>query len=161
MFENLNAFDVLEISLRIEANAVRFYEAAEKMVDNPAAASLLGKLAEWEQGHVRLFSDLKDRLSRQARDRATYEALRVQNSDAQLMAGLAVFGIQSNPWPELTGTETAHDVLSLALKKEQESVTFYQGLKDFVPKQADRQAIDRVLQEEHLHVKALTDALKP
>jgi rubrerythrin len=161
MFEDLSAFDVLEIALRIEANAVRFYQAAEKIMDNPAAASLLGQLAQWEQGHLRLVSDLKERLSRQVRDKAAYEARHVQNSDAQLMAGLAVFGIQSDPWPELSGTETSHDVFSLALKKERESVTFYNGLKDFVPRPADRQVIDRILQEENLHVKVLTDALKP
>ncbi len=161
MFENLSAFDVLEIALRVEANAVRFYQAAEKIMDNRAAARILGQLAQWEEGHLRLVSDLKERLSRQAQDRAAYEALHVRNSDAELMAGLAVFGIQSDPWPELSGTETGHDVLSLAMKKEQESVTFYHGLKDFVPKPADRQVIDRILQEENLHVKVLADALKP
>jgi rubrerythrin len=160
MFENLNAFDVLDIALKVEANGVRFYEAAAKGVDEPQASGLLDQLAQWEQRHVRIFSDLQERLSRENGQRETYEAQCVRHSDAQLLAGLAVFGIQPNPWPELTGKETPHDVLGLALKKERESVTFYRGLKDFVPADSDRKVIDRVLQEELVHVKVLEDALR-
>jgi len=127
---------------------------------SPRPVAFLDQLAQWEQTHVRVFSDMRDRLSKEGWERTTYEAHRVRHSDAELLASLAVFGVQPNPWPELTGKETPSDVLGLALKKEQESVTFYRGLKDFVPVNSDRQVIDRVLQEELLHVKVLEDALK-
>jgi rubrerythrin len=159
MFENLNAYDVLEIALRVEANAVRFYEAAARIVGESKAGALLEQLAQWEQGHIQVFSDMRQRLSKEDQQRAACEARPAEDSDAQIMAGLAVFGIQPNPWPELTGKETLRDILSLALKKERQSVTFYRGLKGFVPISEDQQTIDRVLQEELLHVQVLTDAL--
>ena len=77
-----------------------------------------------------------------------------------MMAGLAVFGIQPDPRPHLTGKVTCRDILAFALKQEKDSVTFYTGLKDFVPVLEDREVIDRVLQEELHHLRLLTEALE-
>jgi len=159
MADELSAPEVLQIAVRIEQNGVRFYTTAARLVDDPKVSRLLEQLAQWEQKHVKIFSDMQDRLSQRGWERGTFEPRRMEASDAQVMAGLAVFGIQPNPWPELTGKETRQDILSFALKKEKDTVTFYTGLKGFVPVPEDQDIINQVLQEETHHVRILTDAL--
>ena len=158
--DQLDAFEVLLIAVRIEQNGAQYYRAAAQMVDDPKASSLLGQLAQWEQRHIQVFSDMRDRLSRQGWERGTFEPRRMEVSDAQMMAGLAVFGIRPQPSAELTGKETRRDILSYALKKEKDTVTFYEGLKDFVFMPEDQDVIDQVLEEERHHVRLLATALE-
>ena len=158
--DELNAFEVLQVAIRIEENGVEFYRAAARILDDPKAAALLVKLSQWEQRHIQVFSDMRDRLATQGWDRGTFEPRRLEVSDAQMMAGLAVFGIQPLPWAELSGKETRREILSLALKKEKDSVIFYEGLKGFVPVPEDQDIIAGVLEEELHHVNILTSALQ-
>lgn len=157
--DELDALEVLQIAVRIEQNGVRYYRAAAQRVGDPEAAALLEQLGQWEQRHVEVFSEMRDRLSQQGPDPGTVRR-RMEVSDAQSMAGLAVFGIRPHPYMELTGRETRQDILSYALKKEKDTVTFYGGLKDFVPLPDDRRIVDRVLEEERHHVRLLAASLQ-
>jgi len=159
MSDELNAFEVIQIAIQIEKNGTRFYTTAAGLVDDPKARGLLEQLAQWERKHIQIFSDMGDRLSRQEGQSGPFEPYRGEVSEARMMAGLAVFGIQPDPRPHLTGKVTRRDILSFALKQEKDSVTFYTGLTDFVPVLEDREIIDRVLQEEIHHVRLLTEAL--
>jgi len=85
---------------------------------------------------------------------------RVGAPDAQALAGLAVFGIQPDPAQQLTGEESRADVLRMAIEKEKDSIVYYTGLKDFVPRERDREVIEAIIQEEMKHVRILVQSLE-
>ena len=76
------------------------------------------------------------------------------------MAGLAVFGIRSDPARELHGRQNRTDILRRAVEKEKDSVVFYHGLKEFVPAEADKRKIDDIIKEEMKHIVILDQSLK-
>ena len=76
------------------------------------------------------------------------------------MACLAVFGTLSDPIRKLKSIQTIAGVLKTAITKEKESITFYEGLKDFVLTNDDKNKVDDIIKEEMHHIKILNQALK-
>ena len=80
--------------------------------------------------------------------------------DPRVMAGLAVFGIRSDPADELRGRQEKQDIIRRAVEKEKDSIVFYHGLKEFVPDKADKNTIDEIIKEEMKHIVLLDQSLK-
>lgn len=156
----LNAFEVLEIAQQIERNGAKFYRRAAQLFEGESVQELFLDLARWEETHIRIFADMKDALSEQSWENGDFEPRRLDLPDAQVMAGLAVFGIRPNPADELAGGEDASDVLKMAIRKEKDSIVYYTGLKDFVPSHTHRAKIDEVIAEEMRHVRILGQSLE-
>ena len=75
------------------------------------------------------------------------------------MAGMAVFGIRSDPAEELHGRQNETDIIRRAVGKEKDSIVFYHGLKEFVPAGADKNKIDDIIKEEMRHIVILDQLL--
>jgi rubrerythrin len=156
----LSAFEVLDIADKIERNGAKFYRQAAGLIDDPSVSALFANLAEWEARHVEVFRQMRERLSDQRWQQGELAPRRVDSPNARVMAGLAVFGIQADPAAELSGRESKADVLRMAVEKERDSIVYYTGLKDFIPHQADRDVIEKVVQEEMRHVRILMQSLE-
>ena len=76
------------------------------------------------------------------------------------MACLAVFGTGSEPVHRLRSVENTAEVLKRAIEKEKDSITFYEGLKDFVSTSDDKNKVDDIIEEEMHHIEILNQALK-
>jgi len=63
-----------------------------------------------------------------------------------------VFDARQDPAGLLSGTETVEDIYRMALDREKDSVVFYLGLKDAVPKSWGRERVDAVIREEMKHI---------
>jgi rubrerythrin len=48
----------------------------------------------------------------------------------------------------------------MAIEKEKDTITYYKGLKDFVPPQNGQDKIDDIIEEEWKHIKILEQSLK-
>jgi rubrerythrin len=156
----LSAFEILDIAGQIERNGAKFYRRAAQLFDGESIQKLFLDLARWEETHIRIFADMTEALSEQNWESGDFEPRRLDLPDAQVMAGLAVFGIRPNPAEELTGNEEVANVLKMAIEKEKDSIVYYTGLKDFVPSQAGRAKIDEVIVEEMRHVRILSQSLQ-
>lgn len=156
----LSAFDVLEIAEKIERNGAKFYRRAAGLIKDPDISTLFVNLAQWESRHIEVFRQMKERLSRQRWEQGELVPQRIGLPESQVMAGLAVFGVQPDPADELRGHETKADVLRMALEKEKDSIVYYAGLKDFVADQTDKDLIDEVIEEEKKHVRILMQSLE-
>jgi rubrerythrin len=156
----LNAFEVLAIAEKIERNGVKFYlRAAELVGESRLRESLLG-LATWEAKHIEVFKEMKERLTRQKWELGTFKPSRLDLSEAEVMAGLAVFAIQPDPANELTGNESREEIFKMAIQKERDSIVYYAGLKDFVPAAADKAIVESVIKEEMRHIRILNQSLQ-
>ncbi|NQT04050.1 MAG: ferritin family protein [Planctomycetes bacterium] len=155
----LNAFEVFEIAEQIERNGAKFYRKAAELFNEPDICNMFLELADWETRHEQVFQDMKKQLVKLNKKPRTCE-LEKKQLDPKLMACLAVFGTVSEPLHRLKSIEKIADVLKTAIVKEQDSITFYEGLKDFVPTSDDKNKVDDIIEEEMRHIKILNQALK-
>jgi len=156
----LNGHEILQISEKIERNGARFYHRAAVICDDPETSRLFAKLAQWEARHIEIFRQMKEELAEQNWELGRFAPDRLNGLDAQAMAGLAVFGIRADPADELTGRETRDVILRMAIEKEKDSIVYYTGLKGFVPREADKDVIGDIIQEEMKHVRILIQSLE-
>lgn len=159
MTVTFNALEVFEIAEQIERNGTNFYIRAAELFDDPNTRDLFLRLAEWEREHERTFAQMKQQLSEKDQQASTSKPEDFL-PDPRVMAGLAVFGIRSNPTNELHGRQNRTDVLRRAVEKEKDSIVFYHGLKEFVPAEADKEKIDDIIKEEMKHIVILDQSLK-
>ena len=156
----LNGHEILQIAEKIERNGARFYRKAAVVCGDPEACRLFVKLAQWEARHIEIFRQMKQELAEQSGEPGRFAPDRLNGLDAQAMAGLAVFGIRAEPDDELSGRESRDEILRMAIEKEKDSIVYYAGLKGFVPREADRDVIADVIQEEMKHVRILMQSLE-
>jgi rubrerythrin len=155
-----NAFEVFEIAEKIERNGVKFYRKAAELFDEPRIRETFLELANWERTHEKVFADMRKQLAGQSRELRTFEPEDNMAISAQAMAGLAVFGIHPDPSRELTGKEDKKEIFEKALRKEEDSIVYYVGLKDFVSDRAGKDKIDDIIREELRHIGILNQALQ-
>ena len=159
MTVTFNALEVFEIAEQIERNSTDFYIRAAELFDDPNTCQMFLRLAELEKEHERTFAGMKQQLAEQNRQQSTSESDDLL-PDPRVMAGLAVFGIRSDPAEELKGRQDKKDIIRRAVEKEKDSIVFYHGLKEFVPAGADKDIIDEIIKEEMKHIVTLDQSLK-
>jgi rubrerythrin len=155
----LNAFEVFEIACQIECNGTKFYRKAAELFNETDICTLFMELADWETRHEQFFRDMSKQLIKPNKQAKIINPEKKQ-FDPNLMACLGVFGTASDPPYRLKSIEKISDVLKIAITKEQDSITFYEGLKDFVPISNDKIKVDAIIKEEMHHIKILNEALK-
>ena len=104
MTVTFNAFEVFEIAEQIERNGTDFYIRAAELFDDPKTREMFLRLAEWERQHEQTFARMKEQLSEKDRQQIALESEDFL-PDPRVMAGLAVFGIRSDPAKELHGKQ--------------------------------------------------------
>ena len=154
-----NAIEVFEIAEQIERNGAKFYRKAAELFNESAICTMFIELADWEKKHEQIFNDMGKKLVK-PNEKTTAPRLEKKHLDPKLMSCLAVFGSGSEPVHKLKSIEKIADVLKTAIAKEKDSITFYEGLKDFVSTREDKNKVDDIIGEEMHHIKILNQALK-
>jgi len=159
MTVTFNAFEIFEIAEQIERNGTNFYIRAAELFDDSKTSELFLRLAEWERQHEEIFAQMRQQLSEQDQQESALEPDDLM-PNPRVMAGLAVFGIRTDPVKELNGRQSRTDILRRAVEKEKDSIVFYHGLKGFVSVEADKEKIDDIIKEEMKHIVILDQSLK-
>jgi rubrerythrin len=150
----LNVLEVLDIAGQIEQNGARYYQRAAEIFVETDVSKIFSELADWELRHKQIFAGMRKQYSELNPDTKVSES---DNGlpEAKVMAGLAVFGIRSNPYDELGGKETISVVIKRAIENEKDSIVFYSGLKDFACDKSAKSKIDEIITEELRHIRIL------
>jgi len=159
MSVGFNAFEAFQIAEQIERNGAGFYRKAAELFDDPGTCKMFLQLADWESDHEEIFANMRKQLAEEAPGQRTFKLEDVP-FDPKVMAGLAVFGVRTEPASELSGKENITDILNMAIEKEKDSIVYYTGLKGFVPAQAGKDKIDDIIKEEYRHIKILSQSLQ-
>lgn len=159
MSNAITADEVLAIAERIERNGVAFYTRAAEHASAGALAELLQSLASMEEGHIRVFTGMRNALSPEERQEPPPESDPQALEFAKAVADAGIFGIGADPAGMLTGVETPEEVLRIALDLERNSIVYYQGIKDLVPERLGRHRVNEVIREEMSHVTVLSRRL--
>ncbi len=159
MDKKMTGYEILEVAEQIERNGAKFYRRAAALCNDAEITNLFVRLGQWESRHIQIFTEMKEELAEVKWELGEFSPDRVGSTDAQALAGLAVFGLQPDPSEELTGEESRADVLRMAIEKEKDSIVYYTGLKDLVPRNRDREVIEAIVEEEMKHVRILRQSL--
>jgi len=153
-----NVDEILTMAEQIERNGAAFYRAAAEIATDEAVRAKLVELAEMEDGHVTLFAEMRSELAAEETATSTYDPEGEVGHYLEAMADASVFDRSTGPTDLVVGKSTA-EILRLALGFEKDSILFYLGLKASLCGAANRERIDRILQEEMSHVALLRGQL--
>ncbi len=155
-----NADEVFEIAEEMEANAEEFYkEAAEKTSDEPTKKLFLN-LAAMENGHQKIFKDLRAQLGAGEKEQTTYDPDNQAVLYLQEMAYARGYEGRISPMKEFTGNESIKEIIEIALNSEKEAVVFYYGLRSMVSAKAGRDKVELIINEELSHITTLLRNLR-
>jgi rubrerythrin len=160
METKFNVFEILQIAEQVEHRGAKFYVKTAELFGDPEIRDLYYRLAAWKAKHERVWARLRKRFSEKTGEFGTFDPDNYVLSNPPVMAGLTRFGTQQDTAERLTGKESKRHVLKDALRRANEELIFYQGLKDFARDPASMDAIDRIIREESREVYLLQEEIR-
>lgn len=155
-----NAFEILQIAERIEHNGSEFYRRGAEMVNGDRLRGMFNKLAEWEERHEKLFGQMRKEFGRQMSELEDFEPAIYVRCDPRMIEGLATSVVQPESAHALTGKESARDILERALGLEEDTLVFYDELKEKSRDLSGLYKIGDIIKEEKRHIKVLRRLLE-
>ena len=155
-----NVFEILQIAEQVEHKGAKFYLKAAELFADADLRDVLYRLATWKAKHEKIWARMRKRFSDKTGEFGTFDPDDYVLSNPQVMSGLTAFGMRQNGADPLTGKENKRQILKVAIQRANEVVIFYGGLKDFARDPASKDAIDKIIREEHRQIRFLQDELK-
>ncbi|NLF31548.1 MAG: ferritin family protein [Planctomycetes bacterium] len=155
---SFTADEVYEMAQVLERTGVQFYRrTAELAADGPLRQMLLS-LADMEQNHLQVFSDLRRQLPAEGRrqgDPVPPEDVDEHRHYVRALVESHTFGAVDEAWFASPAARTPEDVLRRAAALEKDAIVFFLELQELVPLRQGRQEIERILREELQHLRIL------
>jgi rubrerythrin len=153
-----NADEIYTLAEQIERNGAAFYRKCAQ--NNPSEAKLLDGLAEMEDGHLEVFQGMHRSVTEKESELTAFDPDGTAGLYLREMAGGCVFNTKQSPADVLSGNESLQDILKTAIGLEKDSIVFYLGMKEMVPKSLGKGKIEAIIQEEMKHVTMLSQELR-
>ncbi len=153
---HFNADEILAMAEQVERNGAAFYRRAAEVTGDAGARARLAELAEWELGHERLFTRLRQGLTPAERAEMRFDP----DGDAvhylRVMADRHVFNVNKDAAALLSGRETPQEIFDIALGFERDSILFFQAMEGAVPPSVGKDKVQALINEEVGHVAFLS-----
>jgi rubrerythrin len=143
------AAELLDIAIKLENNGEDVYRRAAATVKKPELVSLLEWMADEEVQHARFFSELKLRLEKDRANPFIEEMSRELFDD---LLGNRNFSLRE---VDFSSIENQNELIDIFIEFEKDSVIFYKVLEPFVEDPAAREQLQKIIDEENLHIKQL------
>jgi rubrerythrin len=160
METKFNVFEILQIAEQIEHKGAKFYLQAAEAFTDPRIRDLCYRLATWKAKHEKIWARMRKRFSEKTGEFGTFDPDDYVLSNPPVMAGLTWFGTRPNVTDHPTGKEDLRQVLKDAIRRANEVVIFYRGLKDFARDPASKDTIEKIIREETRQIQLLGDEMK-
>lgn len=141
--------DIRHIAVQIERNGEKTYRMAGKRAKGREVSRVLIWMADEEQRHAQWFESLPDS-GNSPSDHPDLEEM--GRSLLQEMVESQTFSLDSD---ELDAASDVEDVLTQSLSFENDTILFYEALKSFIEEKQVAAGLDRIIEEEKGHVRAL------
>ena len=146
--------EIIDLAVRVEENGENAYRKAQKEVHDPSLASMLQRLADEEVQHAQWFSEMREKVGSERED----PMLEKMGRDIlRSVLGDQAFSIQDADFSKM---EDLRGLLELSIEFEKDTVVFYEMLSAFVGDADVSKEIDRIVEEENRHVRALEESLR-
>ncbi|MBN1309211.1 MAG: ferritin family protein [Chitinispirillaceae bacterium] len=153
-----NVDEVFTLAEQIERNGAAFYRKCAEI--SMEEKDFLLNLASMEEGHLATFQQMHQSVTSRESDLSAADPDREAGEYLNNMAGGYVFDTRKDPSATLSGSERLPDILQTAIGLEKDSIVFYLGIKEMVPRSAGKEKIDAIIKEEMKHVTMLSAKLK-
>jgi rubrerythrin len=157
---SFNAEEMFEMAERIERNGAKFYRTAAGAISDASVRRRFVDLAAWEDEHEKTFAAMRAQLTAEERTPTAFDPDEQSALYLAAMADRRVFDVSTEPAKLLTGKETVAEILQAALEREKDSVVFYTGMLDYVPKRLGKDRIEGIIREEIGHIALLSKELR-
>ncbi|HOJ51764.1 MAG TPA: ferritin family protein [Syntrophales bacterium] len=149
------ASDIMEFAMRIEENGENFYRFAIQLTGDEGIKKIFQDLAQAEANHrqlfARIFADLEKERLPETYD-GEYAAYLHNYVDGHIIFKRDLLE------KELLKIKNAKEAVDFAIRRELDSILYYQEIKGFVPEK-DHPTIDKIIEEERSHFKGLSQLL--
>ena len=149
----LKIADLLTFAQKIELNHAQFYRQAAQGAELPRSKRLLVTLANKEEVHAIRFADMaadfaEESIAPNQSQDCDQESLRQLD---EIIAG-QIFSQAANPSKYLSGKETTHEILQIAIDAENQTAEFYTMIGMTLADNAAKDKVEEILEEERSHV---------
>ncbi|SMC96388.1 Rubrerythrin [Desulfocicer vacuolatum DSM 3385] len=145
---DFSADEIFEMAKQIEVNGAAFYRKAAAKVSGEAEQAFLNTLADMEDQHEKTFADMQADLKKEEGD-LVFDPQGEAVLYLKSMADTKIFFKKEEPGNEMK------EILSAAIKAEQDSIVFYLGMKELVAGAAGKQRVEDIIKEEMSHIRLL------
>jgi rubrerythrin len=160
METRFSVFEILQIAEQVEHKGAKFYLKTAELFDDPELRDIYYRLASWKARHEKIWARMRKRFSDKTGEFGTFDPDNYVLSNPAVMSGLTWFGTTQEGNIRLTGKETRRQILKDAIRRANEVIIFYQGLKDFARNPASEETIDKIIGEENRQIELLMEELK-
>ncbi len=147
--------ELINIAIGIERRGIAFYDIMTKSTDSDAARDAFRHLADMERGHIQVFQDMLSEADK-------YQPSETSSAeDADYLRALidsAVFSDDMITSEMATEADSDVEAMELAISAEKDSILFYYGMRDIMPRRA-QPMVNKIITEEKSHLAELS-ALK-
>jgi len=155
-----SAEEILDIACNVERNGASFYKQAADRFNEPKIKELFENLATWEVSHEQLFEQMKAKVKSSKVQMGEFDPEEYMQINAKAMASLSIFSIQPMPGKGSYNIQNKNEALRMALKFEQDTVRFFNGLKHFSKNTEGLEKIDDIINEEQKHIRIIRQAIE-
>lgn len=159
MPERFNVEEVFQIAIDIEVNGEKFYRRASELATDDEAKKLLSELADWEEQHIKTFSNMRDSLVQAREEDFTWDPDGEVEMYLQTIADGQVFNFKDDIVKIAEKCRNLTETLEFALAREKDAVIFYTSLEAVVPDKLCGSKLKNITKEEISHVRMLTERI--
>ncbi|MBN1257136.1 MAG: ferritin family protein [Planctomycetes bacterium] len=154
-----NADEILKIAEQIERNGAKYYRKAAEIVSDEQEKNLLESLATMEDGHEKLFAQMRTELTKKESKPLNFDPDNEIALYLQAFADGYVFPVNKDPLEFLSVERSMAEIVTQAIGMEKDSVTFYVGIKEMVPEKLGAGKVQNIIREEMRHITMLNNVL--
>lgn len=147
---------LIDIAIGIERSGIAFYDIMARSTQNAAARDVFLNLADMERQHIQIFQGMRgesDEYKIPDAEDGEYVAY------LQALVDSAVFTGDFANSEMATRSGSDIEALELAISAEKDSILFYYGMQDIIPKQA-QPTVAKIIGEEKSHLRQLSELKK-
>ena len=148
-----SADEVFEMAEQMERNGQQFYNTAAAAVPGEQHKKLLLELAGMEVEHEKTFKAMRSELTKKEKDTNVFDPLGEAALYLKALVDTRVF------FQKDMDISSMEKILKAAIEAEKDSIVFYLGMKNAVPKELGRNRLDEIIKEEMSHVRLLSREL--
>ena len=156
MPQEFNVDEIFTIAVDIEKNGEKFYRRAAELTKDQDGKKLLTELADWENGHIKIFSDLHGRLKDA---NLTWDPYGEVGLYLQAVANKQVFTAEQDVEGFADSHSSLREILEFALMREKDAVVFYTSIDMVLSKDVTGGKVDAIIKEEISHIRMITEKL--
>jgi len=145
--------EIVELAIQIEINGRDFYNALAEKSKVAGAQRVFRYLAGEEEKHIEKFKTILESLQRyEPKEAYTDEYFAYMNS----LAEGCIFTQKDRGAASAKNTKNEIEAVDLAVRFEEDSVSFYGGMKKLVP-DSDKKILDELIAQENGHIETLAE----